>query len=104
MTSSEVKGSKRGRGATTARMRDVARRAGVSVMTVSRCLNEPSKVSEDMRERVAAAVESLDYPERGPPRPQPIAEMLAIMLRLTGLTLAGTWPPIRSCSAGEPPR
>jgi CysZ protein len=38
-------------------------------------------------ERVAAAVEALDYPGRGPPRPQPLIEMLAVMLRLTGLTL-----------------
>ena len=38
-------------------------------------------------ERVAAAVEALDYPGRGPPRPQPVGEMLAVMLRLTGLTL-----------------
>ena len=36
----------------SARMRDVAVRAGVSTMTVSRVLNEPGKVSEDMRERV----------------------------------------------------
>jgi CysZ protein len=38
-------------------------------------------------ERVAAAVEALDYPGRAPPRAQPIGEMLAVMLRLTGLTV-----------------
>jgi len=38
-------------------------------------------------ERIAAAVEALDYPGRGPPRRQPIAETMAAMLRLTGLTL-----------------
>src|SRR5215470_17463059 len=38
-------------------------------------------------ERVAAAVETLDYPWRGPPRGQPLGEMLAVMLRLSGLTL-----------------
>jgi uncharacterized protein involved in cysteine biosynthesis len=38
-------------------------------------------------ERVATAVEALDYPGRGPPRPQPIGELVAVMLRLTGLTL-----------------
>jgi CysZ protein len=38
-------------------------------------------------ERVAAAVEALDYPGYGPPRPQPIREILRAMLRLTGLTL-----------------
>jgi CysZ protein len=38
-------------------------------------------------ERVAAAVEALDYPGRGPPRYQPVGEVLAVMLRLTGLTI-----------------
>ena len=38
-------------------------------------------------ERVAAAVEALDYPWRGPPRPQPIPRWSSVMLRLTGLTL-----------------
>jgi CysZ protein len=38
-------------------------------------------------ERVAAAVEALDYPGLGPPRRQPIREILGAMLRLTGLTL-----------------
>jgi uncharacterized protein involved in cysteine biosynthesis len=38
-------------------------------------------------ERVAAAVEAVDYPGRGPPRAQRLAELLAVMLRLTGLTL-----------------
>jgi uncharacterized protein involved in cysteine biosynthesis len=38
-------------------------------------------------ERVAVAVEALDYPDRGPPRSQSFGEMLSAMLRLTGLTL-----------------
>jgi CysZ protein len=38
-------------------------------------------------ERVAAAVEALYYPGLGPPRRQPIGEMVVMMLRLTGLTL-----------------
>lgn len=44
-----------------ARMRDVAKRAGVSAMTVSRALNEPSKVSPEMRERVLSAVKDIGY-------------------------------------------
>lgn len=39
-------------------------------------------------ERVAAAVEALDYPGRTPPRRQPLGEMIAITLRLSLLTLA----------------
>src|SRR5271157_1913488 len=38
-------------------------------------------------ERIAAAVEALDYPGYGPPRRQPIRETLGAMLRLTALTL-----------------
>jgi CysZ protein len=38
-------------------------------------------------ERIAAAVEDLDYPGRGPPRRQRIGEAVAATLRLTGLTL-----------------
>lgn len=38
-------------------------------------------------ERVAAAVEAVDYPGRGPPRPQPVGEIVSITLRLTLLTL-----------------
>ncbi|TIU67373.1 MAG: LacI family transcriptional regulator, partial [Mesorhizobium sp.] len=45
----------------SARMRDVAVRAGVSTMTVSRVLNEPGKVSEEMRERVLTAVREIGY-------------------------------------------
>lgn len=45
----------------SARMRDVAKRAGVSTMTVSRALNEPSKVSDEMRERVLSAVKEIGY-------------------------------------------
>ena len=45
----------------SARMRDVAKRAGVSTVTVSRALNEPSKVSAEMRERVIRAVKEIGY-------------------------------------------
>jgi CysZ protein len=38
-------------------------------------------------ERIAAEVEALDYPGRGPPRRQPIRETLGAMLRLTALTV-----------------
>jgi len=38
-------------------------------------------------ERVAAAVEAADYPGRGPPRSQPLGEIVEVTLRLTVLTL-----------------
>ncbi len=40
---------------------DVAARAGVSAVTVSRALRQPEMVSADLRERVTAAVEVLGY-------------------------------------------
>jgi LacI family gluconate utilization system Gnt-I transcriptional repressor len=43
------------------RMQDVARLAGVSVITVSRVLREPDKVAEDTRARVLAAIETIGY-------------------------------------------
>jgi LacI family gluconate utilization system Gnt-I transcriptional repressor len=57
----EEKRKQRNGGITTSRMRDVARKAGVSVMTVSRALNEPEKVSKEMRQRVSAVVEEIGY-------------------------------------------
>ena len=42
-------------------MQDVARKAGVSVATVSRVLNGSDKVIEETRKRVLLACEELDY-------------------------------------------
>ena len=42
-------------------MKDVAQRAGVSLMTVSRVLNNTATVKPDTRKRVEAAVEALRY-------------------------------------------
>jgi LacI family transcriptional regulator len=44
-----------------AKIRDVARQAGVSAMTVSRTLNQPERVSPATRARVLAAVHDLGY-------------------------------------------
>ncbi len=49
------------RSAKSLRMQDVAARAGVSPMTVSRALRNPGAVSEAMRERVRAAVADTGY-------------------------------------------
>lgn len=40
---------------------DVARRAGVGAITVSRALREPDRVSVELRKQIAAAVEELGY-------------------------------------------
>lgn len=49
------------RGADAPTLEDVAARAGVSTATVSRCLNNPSKVSEATRRRVLDAVRAIGY-------------------------------------------
>ncbi len=42
-------------------LNDVARQAGVSTATVSRCLNDPKRVVEATRKRVLSAVDALGY-------------------------------------------
>lgn len=44
-----------------ANIQEVARRAGVSISTVSRVLNGTARVNSDVKERVLAAIEELDY-------------------------------------------
>lgn len=53
------KPSRRSRGSVT--IEDVARRAGVSAMTVSRVINDGKNVRDDTRERVLEAIEQLKY-------------------------------------------
>ncbi|MCI2177538.1 MAG: helix-turn-helix domain-containing protein, partial [Bifidobacterium psychraerophilum] len=42
-------------------MRDVAKKAGVALSTVSLVVNENGYVSDQMRERVESAMKELDY-------------------------------------------
>lgn len=44
-----------------ANIKDIAEKAGVSVTTVSRVINNHPYVSEDKRKRVFEAMESLEY-------------------------------------------
>jgi LacI family transcriptional regulator len=53
-------------------MRDVAERAGVSVTTVSHVINATRPVSDELRERVLAAMEELNY------RPNRLARSLRL--------------------------
>ena len=48
-------------GGSDVKMSDIARHAGVSPMTVSRALSDPSSVSEKMRRKVDAAVREFGY-------------------------------------------
>jgi len=56
----------------TPTIRDVARRAGVSVATVSRVLNDIPVVRTEMRERVRTAIGDLGY------RPSSTARSLSL--------------------------
>ncbi|MBV7260337.1 LacI family DNA-binding transcriptional regulator [Erythrobacter crassostreae] len=51
----------RGTGTSSAKMKDVAERAGVSIKTVSRVLNNEPHVQEKLRQKVREAAEALDY-------------------------------------------
>ena len=52
-------------------MRDVAQKAGVSIKTVSRVVNNQGEIAEETRQRVLEAIETLGY------RPNRIARSLA---------------------------
>mgnify|MGYP001210684663 CR=1 FL=1 len=48
-------------------LQDIADRVGVTKMTVSRCLRDPSQVSELLQDKISQAVEELGYiPNRAP--------------------------------------
>lgn len=51
--------ARRGSGRPT--LADVASRAGVGTITVSRALRDPERVSSELRERIAAAIDALGY-------------------------------------------
>lgn len=63
-------------------IRDVAKRAGVGVGTVSRVLNDNPSVSDSTRQKVLAAIAELDY------TPNPIARRLSLRKTLTIAAIA----------------
>lgn len=62
-----------------ATLKDVARKAGVSVSTVSRVFNDPEKVRPDTRQRVREASEALNY------KPSRVARRLRMQTGETNL-------------------
>jgi DNA-binding LacI/PurR family transcriptional regulator len=60
-----------------ATIRDVAKKAGVGLGTVSRVINDSPRVSTATRERVLEAIDALDY------SPSPIARRLSLRKTLT---------------------
>src|SRR5215216_7712692 len=67
----------------TARIKDVAARAGVSSATVSRVLSNKPHVSAEVRRRILAAIEELDY------QPSRVARSLRVQRsRIIGLIIS----------------
>lgn len=59
---------------------DIAKHAGVSIGTVSNYLNYPERVSETLKAKIGAAIQSLVMPRRAAlPRKQPLAHRLSAM-------------------------
>ncbi len=84
---------------------DVARAARVSIATVSRTLNLPQKVSEDVRSRVLRSVADLGYMPHGAARALASRRSHTIGALIPTLderhrSRAASWP----CSAGSTPR
>jgi len=81
-------------------IRDVAKAAGVSPMTVSRVLNSPELVAEPTRERVQAAIRDLDYMVNELARPlgksrRPVISILALNLATTPYSVSITFAVMR---------
>jgi len=77
-------------------IRDVAREAGVSPMTVSRVLNNPELVAETTRVRVQAAIHDLNYMVNELARPlgkprRPVISILALHLATTPYSVSITF-------------
>ena len=81
-------------------IRDVAKAAGVSPMTVSRVLNSPELVAEPTRERVQAVIRNLDYMVNELARPlgksrRPVISILALNLATTPYSVSITFAVMR---------
>ena len=81
-------------------IRDVAKAAGVSPMTVSRVLNSPELVAEPTRERVQAVIRKLDYMVNELARPlgksrRPVISILALNLATTPYSVSITFAVMR---------
>lgn len=88
MTTFRIINCNRYQGQMAARIKDVARRVGVSSVTVSRVLSNKPHVSEEVRRRILAAMEELDY------QPSRVARSLRVQhSRIIGLIISDTQNP-----------
>ena len=71
-------------------LQDIADLTGVTKMTVSRYLRDPSAVAEGTRERIAAAVEELGYiPNRAPDMLSNATSKASRVAEFSALSLSG---------------
>lgn len=77
---------RRRKGAGRVTLAEVAAAAGVSSITVSRVMNEPDKVSDDLRDKVMAAVTRLGYVPNGAARALASARPLIVAVLVPSLT------------------
>ena len=68
------------------KLSDVAKRAGVSSMTVSRVINHPDKVSADTILRVRKAMEELQYVSNGPAKSLALGQTRILALLVPDVT------------------
>ncbi len=78
---------------------DVAERAGVSIATVSRAINNPSSVAEPTRSRIQSAVEALEYVPHAGARHLASSRTNTIGLLLPGISGAYFSPMLRGVEA-----
>ncbi len=64
-------------------LKDIARRAEVSISTVSRVINDPDQVNEETRNRVYAVMRELDYRTGFQARQREEASVLAVISHMT---------------------
>lgn len=88
----DARKTRKGAGPSAPKIADVAKAAGVSPATVSRCLNAPASVRPDKRSRVEAAITSLGY--------RPLAAAQALASRRTRM-VGAVFPRLNSILFGS---
>ena len=78
----------------SATIRDVARKAGVSVATVSRVLNQTARIAPATEARVVAAISALDYFPKAAARNLSNRKTNVIGLLLPGIQWDHFFPPM----------
>ena len=84
--------------------KDVAKRAGVSIATVSYVYSGRRFVSPELSARVRKAMEELDYHPSAPAQSLSIRRTYSIGLLISDITESHTFPRWRGACSTKPPR